>query len=148
MKDIILSIKKLVIVLLLGETTLLTNEPVTISSDYSLFEFSESIEALNDGAGLLIDVTSMLPNYNERKLSVVRRDVHKLLGDSVIVANLKNNKAGHAFTYKGGCLVGKNRILIMLSSDEILTEKRWSRMEVKSSVELKNVELLWKNYSI
>lgn len=138
--------KTFFVILFFGKTLLLTGQPVTVGNGHLLVPLDEPISAVTNGAVLFVDITNMFPYLENGKISEIREEVGDKLKGETISATLKGDETNNNLTYNGGISIGKGKILISLVSDENIMGKSWDEIEIKSSIDLVNVSLLWKNY--
>lgn len=142
--------KALILTLLFAKEVLLTPAPVTILNAIDI-KPSSAVSAISPGAGLRIDVTSMLSKSEKRNLFYYwanNRFLEKFPKQSVSAVLDQGSGKVTLLTYKGHTAISNQELsLIIDNPGNIPTGVKFSHIVVRSAVPLDHVMIYWKNYS-
>ena len=134
--------KEFFTVLFFGNVVLLTPQPVTFE-DHLNIELDEPIMAITNGAGLQVDVTSMIEVTG---VIETRHAVDARFPDGCVRAVLHSSNF-QIVLQRMGTRVSKDRVQIGLYSDSgIPIEAEFSRIEVFSCEQMTEVNVYWSNH--
>lgn len=145
----------LIMILLFGRAIVLTPDPIDITSEYTYIEFKNQVSAINEGATL-----NILLSPNSSITDSIKSDkdpfdsLEKLLPKNTIDAVLKDSRGYEISLKNNGILVsdftltkeGYARIPLSMTVGNLL-DKEFKSMKIKSKVPVKNIKILWQNYS-
>jgi hypothetical protein len=141
--------KEFVLILLFGKTVLLTPAPIDLFGDVQLGP-EKPLSAITDGAIIEIDVSSMIKIRAQEGLldfvARVKRDFPagtieaKLISANGQIVRLRNTDS---------FAMGKDRVMLDLSAEGgvVPTDVKFDKVIVSSSIRLKSVKVMWRNYT-
>lgn len=137
-------------ILFLSKTILLTQDFINIDSSEGAYVIQpqQPISAITSGANLKIDVSHMLPRCIEMNISECRRAISTIFPSGSIVATLSNGDIEHSFIYEDGSAIGNETTMLVLHSKNIPLGVDFNEINIKTSVNLKQVKVYWQNYQI
>jgi hypothetical protein len=135
-------------ILLLAKAFLLTSHPIDIKPD-SAVTFSKEISALNPGAAVHVDVSSMMPRSAMVDISTTRQWVPSHIPRGSLKATLycpECNGNVH-LTFNGHTSWdGKTMRVILDRKGGVPPGVKFTKVEVSSEVELRQVLVQWVNH--
>ena len=138
----------MIMTLLFGKTVLLTEVPINISKNEAIILETESFKAINNGAHILIDVSGMIENINNKKITELRNEVKNLFKDMNLSVELIGKKSNVNLSFSGNTSINGEKVFLILSPDQKYVDSvSWSSIKVLSSKNLTGVYVFWKNYS-
>ena len=129
--------------LLFSESILLTPSPITLTEKWVDIIPSKSIEAIAGGAALYVDISNFVKKYDYEKL---REQFPQNTIEAKLIA-----KAGNEFTIANidGFSKSKDQICIIVAGkEEIPTNLKFSKIRIKSNIDLYGVSIIWRNGSL
>ncbi len=134
--------KEFFAILFFGKVVLLTPNPVTVDDHIDL-DLDDPIVAVTTGAGLEIDVSSMIVVTD---ILATRRALRSRFPEDCLRATLFSSDSQVVLS-RMGSLISDDSALISLSSDSgVPLKTEFSRIELDSCVRMTDVEIYWKNY--
>jgi len=139
--------KELFLIFFLGKVVLLTPNPIDINVSTELV-IDKQISAITSGAGILIDVSSLVPEEDRDTIWNSDQELTDLFPKGSISAKLYSENGDIVeLDFSGGYLIGKDTIELTLHADEgIPTGIKFTKVIIESETELKGVTVSWKNY--
>ena len=136
-------------ILLFSKVVLLTPEPVDINSNEKGYEINlkEPINAINSGASIEIDITTMLPVSIKGDVVKSREAVSKIFPDGSVEVILSMDKGNISLKDRFGISVGSNDTKLTLYNDNMPTNIDFNAVTIKTSVNLENVKIYWRNHT-
>ncbi len=133
---------------LLASTFLLSPSPVDIHAG-AVVTFTKEISALNSGAALHVDVSSMMPRSAMVDISTARQWVASHVPRGSLTATLYCSECSGnehlAFNGKTSW-DGKFMNVVLDSKDGVPPGVKFTKVEVSSEVELRQVRVEWVNH--
>lgn len=139
--------KELFLILFFSQTVLLTPEPVDLDGIMKLTP-EKPLEAITHGASLQIDVSSMIAWREKENILSFRSRLTALFPPGSIEAELigKDNES-ILLHYEGEHQFNRNSVMLSLYADDrVPTNLEFKQVILKSYIELKGVQVYWKNY--
>ncbi len=136
------------LILFFSKTVLLTPNFVDISGNMGEYELylDEPISAITQGASIQVDVWEMLSVNDDKDVIQIRDAISNRFPDGSIEGTLFGDDKEVRVLFRGGVLVSKDSARLVLSSDKMPTSVDFSKVFVRSSIELERVRIYWKNY--
>ena len=136
-------------ILFFSKVVLLTPEPVDINSNEKGYEINlkEPINAINSGASIEIDITTMLPVSIKGDVVKSREAVSKIFPDGSVEVILSMDKGNISLKDRFGISVGSNDTKLTLYNDNMPTNIDFNAVTIKTSVNLENVKIYWRNHT-
>ncbi|RUO35487.1 hypothetical protein CWE13_11190 [Aliidiomarina shirensis] len=140
---------ELIKMMLFAKVIMLTPNPIDIEPGCLELELAEPLSAINEGAVLYIDVSSMLPDdvngiFEARawvKETFPKRSVQARLHDSYSDTEVE-------LFFEGDSSWSENQIRLVLSGTSgVPTSIEYDKLFVETNIDLKGVSIIWKNYS-
>ena len=132
-------------ILFFAKTVLLTPQPVTLLGDMELRP-QEPLTAITSGAGIEIDVTSMLARRQDEGIVDLRRRVVEAFPRGRIEARLLGKGPEVLLRYEGGVAVSDDAIVLgLVAEGGIPTDAEFDRVILKTAVKLESVRVSWRN---
>lgn len=111
------------------------------------FDLDEPLVAINEGASIYVDVSSMLPP--RQSLASKRKWADHFPIDSMTVHLIpdENSSEPVQFSYQGNISYTSDSVYLILSSDKAVPQGvDYVAAEFTTTVDLNHTELLWKNH--
>lgn len=109
-------------------------------------DFHKPLVAINGGASMYVDVSSMSP-VGSLALRREWADHFPLNSITVLLFSSKSSGEPVRLTYQGGISYTGNSLFLILSSDKDVPQNlEYVSAEFTTAVNLTSVELFWKNY--
>jgi hypothetical protein len=132
-------------ILFFAKTILLTPQPVTLLGEMELRPH-EPLSAVTSGAGIEIDVSSMLTRREGEGIVELRRRVTDVFPPRAIEARLQGKGVEVVLRYDGGVAVADDAIVLGLAAAEgVPVETEFDRVMLKTAVKLDSVRVSWRN---
>lgn len=135
--------KEFFTILFFGKLILLTPNPVTIDDSFELM-LDDSIVAINRGANLQIDVSSMI---KVATISETRQAVSSRFPNGCVWAVLHSASGEIALENIGPSVSEDTVRMILFSESGIPVDTDFSRIEIHSCVTMTDVDIYWKNHT-
>lgn len=142
-----LSMWKTIRAFLLAKAILLSPSPVDMNAD-AVVTFSKEISALNSGAALHVDVSSMMPRSAMVDISTARQWVPSHIPRGSLTATLYCSEcSGNVHLAFNGHTSwdGKSMHVILDRKGGVPPGVKFTKIEVSSEVELRQVLVQWVN---
>lgn len=134
--------KAMLAALFFSKLILLTPQPVDLGREWSDVKLTAPISAITPGASLLVDVT---------RVPGVQRDfatLERMFPKGTVEAQLfLNNGSAINLQSSGGVALSKNSVELLVHSSDIPVNADFTRLRVRSNIDLKQVRISWQNYS-
>lgn len=139
--------KEFFLILFFSKIVLLTPKPIDFLGDY-VIELDSPISAITSGASIEIDVSSMITWGEDESILDFRERLNELFPKGKISAHLKNDANNEILlAYTGAHVVNKNKVVLSLYNDKgVPLDIDYNYLTIKSSIELENVLIYWKNH--
>ena len=141
----------LIKILLFSQTITLTPLPILLKQGESHeIKLTNSISAITSGAHIRIDISAMKPD-DANDFSSIKSWVEKSFKEYDIIAEISNTESGDNINifYLGGFSWNGEKVHLKLNpTTGFPINANYNKLIVSSNVELKNVYLLWQNYSL
>jgi len=136
------------LILFFSKTVLLTPDFIDVDTNMTGFELSldERLSAITQGATIQIDVSEMLMKDGGKNVLEIRDAVRNRFPDKSIEVGLIGGQEEVRLTYQGAVMANNDSVRLILSSDAFPTGVDFSRMVIKTDVELIKVKIYWRNY--
>lgn len=133
-------------ILFFAKTILLTPEPITLFGDAELRP-TDPLTAITSGAGIEIDVTSMLARKQAEGIVEFRSRALEAFPPGSIEARLSGKgTADVVLRYEGNVIVADNAVVLGLSANPgVPTDAAYDRVALKTTVKLDAVRVSWRN---
>ncbi len=129
-------------ILFFGKWVLLTPNPVSVEGHLEL-SLEDPIVAVTSGASVRIDVSNLVSGSS---ISEIKQSFDSIFPESCVSAVLQGPDGPVALS-RTSSLLSNDQTLLSLSSDTgVPTKTEFSRIELTSCVELKDVNIYWANY--
>ncbi len=140
--------KTFFLLLFFSSNSLLTESYVTIKDNTHIINIKKPISAITDGASLLIDISSMIPDIENKSITQLRKDVINIFESFIITAKLIGKTNNVTLAYSGHSMITNKQVFLTLESNKNLSKLgKWSKVIISSSKELTDVKVYWKNFS-
>jgi len=134
--------------LFFGKVILLTPSPIDVTNEWLEIKLGEPLQAITSGASLDVRFS------RKREIFVGAKDsndfyqiANKAFPNGTITAELIDNSGDKITLFNRIISVSKEHVFYSIVSNEPLpTNRSFAKVRIRSSREIKGVELLWKNY--
>lgn len=135
-------LKTFIVILFFGKSILLTPHGINLSTAWQSVPLESRISAITPGAALYIDVTRAA--NNERNYSSLKR---MFPSGSLEAKLITENGREIPLHYKEGISFSKKTVSLILDSESMPTNIQFARLLVRSNQPLKDVRIVWQNFS-
>ncbi len=140
------SLKVFFLVLFFSKAILLTPNPITIYEGTTKLDLIEPISAITEGAGLFIDVDSMLAMKERSNIIKTRNKIDELFPEGFITVALLNTSGDmQVLRYEGSVMVNRDKAYLGLYG-KVPLETEWTSITINSKMELRDISIIWKNH--
>jgi hypothetical protein len=140
------SLKVFFLVLFFSKTILLTPNPITIYEGATQLDLIEPISAITEGAGLFIDVDSMLAMKERSNIIKTRNKIGELFPEGFITVTLSNASGDiQILRYDGSAMVNRDKAYLGLYG-KVPLDTEWTSITINSKMELRDISIIWKNH--
>lgn len=142
--------KEFFLILFFAKSILLTPDPVDFRDRIELTP-GEPIEAITSGAGIEIDVSSMVSRGPDDDFLVLREKILERFPPGTIRGTLVGSEAPDVvLSYQGHSSIGEDEVVLLLNADEsgIPTGVPYSKVIIVSDIELQGISIVWKNHRL
>lgn len=140
---------ELIKMMLFAKVIMLTPNPIDIKPGCLELELAEPLSAINEGAALYIDVSSMLPD-DVNGIFEAQAWVEETFPKKSAQARLldSSNDIEVEFFFEGNSSWSEDQIRLVLSgSSGVSTNAEYDKIFLETTIGLHNVSIIWKNYS-
>lgn len=142
--------RELIIAILFAKEIMLTPFPVTILKSVDIVPIYP-VSAISHGAGLRIDVTSMLSDSEKKDLFYYwlnSKFEKKFPRHSISARLIQDNGKVTFLDYDGQAAITNHKILLIVDNpSNVPTGVKFTRITVRTDIPLDRVAVYWKNYS-
>jgi|GEM_PF-6783849 len=142
--------KNFFLLLFFSKTVLLTPELTSIPQQQSIqIPLEGPISAISAGASIQVDVTHIIAPTTEEDSNELRRRAEDALYGLQINATLSNELTEASLEYHSALMVRKGEVRLLLSAEDgVPLNVDFDTLEITSNMQLDNVRVYWKNYSL
>lgn len=134
-------------ILVFSKTVLLTPNSVTFVGDYEI-QPREPVTAITTGASLQIDISSLSSgiSVSERGIIEARESLRDLIPEGSVKAVLYGEEESVLLNDAHFLLSNNGAMIVLSASTGVPVNVEFREIKVSSKLELRNVEIYWKNY--
>jgi len=136
------------LVLFFGGSFSLTDNSIDLLATVNEIPLRRPIYAINSGASILIDITSMIPK-DQMNINSSRKWISENIRSGCIKAMLKGDSTKDVYLeFKGGVSYRPERLRLILDGEEggVPTRRNFNKLFLSSCIRLSNVDVYWMNY--
>lgn len=138
--------KELLRILFFSKTILLTPHPIDLHGRIELIP-DEPIEAITNGAGIEVDVSSMIAWKNHENIMLFKRRLLSLFPPETISVKLIGENAELEMYYDGSYSFNENIVILYVEAKNgVPVGVKYNKVVVSSGVKLKHIKVYWRNY--
>lgn len=107
----------------------------------------EPIEAITNGAGIEVDVSSMIAWKNHENIMLFKRRLLSLFPPETISVKLIGENAELEMYYDGSYSFNENIVILYVEAKNgVPVGVKYNKVVVSSGVKLKHIKVYWRNY--
>ena len=138
--------RELFVIFFFSKTVLLTPYPIDLYGSIEL-TLDNPIEAITTGAGIEIDVSTMIKWESREDIEGFERRLLSLFPPGSVSAKIIGNNIKLPMYYEGAYSFNENSVVLYLDAKHgVPTGIKFSMVIVSSTVEMKNIKIFWRNY--
>lgn len=132
--------KTLLLLIFFGKTILLNPTPITIGEEWIEIKPEKEFSAITGGAAILIDITHQLENFND--FEEVKRKFPKGTVSGVLITT---NGKEIVIENTDSMFSNKEAQLGLNTNGPMPTDMKFSKLKLKSKIEIPKTKIYWKN---
>lgn len=134
-------------ILIFGNFVSLTDEPLNLSAGINHLSLQKPISAINTGATLEVDITSMVPTEATEKLLLATQWVDDNIPSGCLSAVLAGGHSTPVFGFEGHTAYRKGSVkLILTGPNDLPLRQDFSELTLSTCMALPGALIYWRNH--